>query len=166
MSSVRRDRRGCACATPSTPATPTRPPSSPSPSPGKVSGDNPYQLECDLPETLVLVAGVYQTEAEREKLERLLQVDAAEQALNETKQWVRAQTSPMELQTPEPALNHYITAGQLYQTIACRLFAPGGAVPVRRWLRLPGSTSGRGGTHPHLAGAGTGTDPALLRPSV
>ena len=57
-------------------------------------------------------------------LERLLQVDAAEQALNETKQWWRAQTSPMELQTPEPALNHYINRWALYQT--CLLYTSRG----------------------------------------
>ena len=94
--------------------------------PCKVSGDNPYQLECDLPKTLVLVAGVYQTETERKKLESLLQVDVAERALNETKQWWHIQASPMEIQTPEPALNHYINRWALYQTIACRLFARAG----------------------------------------
>ena len=94
--------------------------------PCKVSGDNPYQLECDLPKTLVLVAGVYQTETERQKLESLLQVDVAERALNETKQWWHIQVSPMEIQTPEPALNHYINRWALYQTIACRLFARAG----------------------------------------
>ena len=94
--------------------------------PCKVCGDNPYQLECDLPKTLVLVAGVYQTETERQKLESLLQVDVAERALNETKQWWHIQVSPMEIQTPEPALNHYINRWALYQTIACRLFARAG----------------------------------------
>lgn len=94
--------------------------------PCTVCGENPYQLECDLPETILLVAGVYHTEEERERLGRFLALDVAEQALEQTKQWWTQTVSPLEIQTPEPALNHYINSWALYQTIACRLFARAG----------------------------------------
>ena len=94
--------------------------------PCAVSGENPYQLECDASETMILVAGVYHTQEERKQLEQFLRMDVVEQALAQTKQWWKGAVSPMEIQTPEPALNHYINAWALYQTIACRLFARAG----------------------------------------
>lgn len=94
--------------------------------PCAVTGENPYQLECPAAETVVLLAGAYQNEEERTQIVHLLDAGAAEAALERTKTWWRAKTSPMELQTPEPALNHYINSWALYQTIACRLFARAG----------------------------------------
>ena len=50
----------------------------------------------------------------------------AEAALERTKVWWSEKASPLEIQTPDQALNHYINSWALYQVIACRLFGRSG----------------------------------------
>ena len=40
--------------------------------------------------------------------------------------WWSEKASPLEIQTPDQALNHYINSWALYQVIACRLFGRSG----------------------------------------
>lgn len=87
-----------------------------------VTGENPYEITCTLGERTVLVAGAYRSEEERCRILALLEGDRAETALERTKAWWRTKASPLEIQTPDRALNHYINSWALYQVIACRLF--------------------------------------------
>lgn len=91
-----------------------------------VAGDNPYEVTCALGERIVLVAGAYRSEEERGRILALLEGSKAEEALEQTKMWWRQKASPLEIQTPDRALNHYINSWALYQVIACRLFGRSG----------------------------------------
>lgn len=94
--------------------------------PCTVTGKQPFLLACPAEERMVFIAGGYQTEQEWERIGSLLDWKTAEAALERTKRWWREKTLPMEIQTPEPALNHYCNGWALYQLIACRMFARAG----------------------------------------
>lgn len=90
------------------------------------AGENPYEVTCPVGESAVLIAGVYRSEEERRRILTLLEEGNAEAALERTKVWWSEKASPLEIQTPDQALNHYINSWALYQVIACRLFGRSG----------------------------------------
>lgn len=91
-----------------------------------VSGSNPYEITCGLGESTILLVGAYRSKSERTQLLELLEEGAAEQALERTKHWWQQKAAPMEIQTPEQELDHYMNSWALYQVIACRLFGRSG----------------------------------------
>lgn len=91
-----------------------------------ITGNNPYQVTCALGEELILIAGVYRTQEEGARMLALLEPREAARALEQTKVWWQQKASPLEIQTPDQALDHYINSWALYQVIACRMFGRSG----------------------------------------
>jgi cyclic beta-1,2-glucan synthetase len=79
------------------------------------SAPNAFTARCGLSEALVLSAGT--------GLAPTTEAEAARAALERVKEhWLR-EAGSLQVSTPDPALNHYLSFWGRYQTIACRLLA-------------------------------------------
>lgn len=79
-------------------------------------------LTFSLQAPLVLAAGM----APELDWSRLRSWDAASAALEETKRWWRTKTGSLQITTPDPALDHYLSTWGRYQVLAGRLFGRSG----------------------------------------
>ena len=127
----------------------------------------PFELADGQEREIVFTLGVGRGEDDASNLvDRFCESAAAHDALEAVWQYWNHTLGAVQVETPDQSLNVLANGWLLYQTLACRLWARSGILPVGGRLRFPRSVAGRDGAYPRRAAPGSRAPAPLRVPSV